>query len=128
MTVAPASTAAGRYSAATSSGVLAITRSHPANASFVSSSTSTSPPMNGIVCPTLRGEASSRNRPAGNFRASISDRMMDPTAPVAPTRATVLNFMAWSLSGGVGEHTAGRVRRANRSRGVSGLNNRSAAG
>ena len=39
MTVAPAATAAGRYSAATSSGVLAITRSTPANESVVNSST-----------------------------------------------------------------------------------------
>ena len=91
MTVAPASTAAGRYSAAVSSGVEAITRSTPAKASVVSSSTVYSLPLNVSVVPALRGEARNRNVFAGKSRSSSNCRMMRPTAPVAPTNATVSN-------------------------------------
>src|SRR5688572_1229489 len=47
--------------------------------------------MKVIFCPALRAEAIKRYLETGSRRSSSKFRMMRPTAPVAPTSATVSN-------------------------------------
>src|SRR5262245_41124618 len=88
-TTAPARAAMGLYSRLTTAGVLDRTRSTPANASGRSGSTVYDLPLKVRGLPALRSEARNLMARKGNERCSSTCRMISPTAPVAPTTATL---------------------------------------
>src|SRR5205814_1626832 len=90
-TMAPARAAIGLESRLTSAGVLDRTRSTPAKASARIGSTGYVLPLNSIVLPALRSDARNLMQRRGNCRSTSTCRMTSPTAPVAPTTATLGN-------------------------------------
>src|SRR6516225_7146480 len=91
MTTAPARAAMGLYSRLTDAGVLDRTISTPANASGRSGSTGYDLPLKVSDLPALRSEARNLMLRKGNECSSSTCRMISPTAPVAPTTATLGN-------------------------------------
>src|SRR5207244_9084662 len=91
MTMAPAFAAIGLVSRLTDAGVLDRTISTPANASGRIASTAYDLPLKVIGLPTLRSEARNLMARKGNACSSSTCRMTSPTAPVAPTTATLGN-------------------------------------
>src|SRR5262245_25709310 len=88
-TKAPAFAAIGLYSRLIIAGVLDRTTSTPANASGRSASTGYVLPRNSIGLPALRSEARNLMARRGNLCSTSTCRMISPTAPVAPTTATL---------------------------------------
>src|SRR4051812_15669228 len=93
-TTAPARAAIGLNWREIDAGVLDRTMSTPANASGVSGSIGYVSPANFTVLPALRSEARNLIAPTGNFRSSSRRIITSPTAPLAPTTATL--FTAFS--------------------------------
>src|SRR5262249_53556104 len=91
MTMAPARAAMGLYSRLIDAGVLDSTMSMPANASGRSGSMVCFLPANSMDLPALRSEARNLMLRSGNWRSTSTCRMIPPTAPVAPTTATLGN-------------------------------------
>src|SRR5207237_6456222 len=91
MTMAPALAAMGLYSRLTMAGVLDRTMSTPTNASGRIGSTGYVLPLNVMDLPALRSEARNLIARKGNECSSSTCRMISPTAPVAPTTATLGN-------------------------------------
>ena len=94
MTMAPAFAAMGLYSRLIEAGVLDSTMSTPANASGRIGSTVYVLPLKSIGLPALRSEARNLMARKGNECSSSTCRMISPTAPVAPTTATLGNTLA----------------------------------
>src|SRR5438105_13386727 len=88
-TTAPARAAIGLYSRLTSAGVLDRTISTPANASGARRSTEYDLPRKSMLLPALRSEARNLIVRQGKSRSIRTCRMISPTAPVAPTTATL---------------------------------------
>src|SRR5579871_6371517 len=91
MTIAPAFAAIGLVSRLTVAGVLDRTTSTPANASGRIASTGYDLPLKVIDLPALRSEARNLMARKGKACSSSTCRMTSPTAPVAPTTATLGN-------------------------------------
>src|SRR5262245_2680551 len=89
MTTAPALAATGLYSRLTWAGVLESTISTPANASARIGSTVYDLPLKETALPLLRSEARNLMPRKEKARSSSTCRMISPTAPVAPTTATL---------------------------------------
>src|SRR5262249_4818666 len=89
MTIAPTCAAIGLVSRLTDAGVLDKTISTPANASARIGSIGYDFPLNVIVLPALRWEARNLMVRSGSRCSSTTCRMTSPTAPVAPTIATL---------------------------------------
>ncbi len=92
MTTAPAAAALGANSLLRPPPALKKATSTPSNEVVASSRTLWGRPSTSIVFPALRAEAMSVNRWAWSPRCSM--RLMNslPTAPVAPTMATLRNM------------------------------------
>src|SRR5262245_54060436 len=90
-TTAPALAAIGLDSRLTLAGVLDSTTSTPANASGLIGSTVYDLPLNSIDLPALRSLARNLIDRNPKFRSTSTCRMTSPTAPVAPTTATLGN-------------------------------------
>src|SRR6266542_750599 len=88
-TMAPARAARGENSRLTNAGVLDRTTSTPAKASARSGSMGYVLPWNSMDLPALRSEARNLMDRRGNLRSLNTCRMISPTAPVAPTTATL---------------------------------------
>ncbi len=88
-TTAPACAARGPYVFEIPPPALKNAISISAKLSSVSSFTSTSRPANGIFLPSERADASRCNSEIGNCRSPKQRRNSTPTAPVAPTIATL---------------------------------------
>src|SRR5690606_8508504 len=93
MTTAPALTASGASALLTEPPALKKATSTPRNASASAACTSISSLPTRTRRPALRGEASSRSSPTGKRRSWRSLISSLPTAPVAPTIATLSAFM-----------------------------------
>ena len=91
MTIAPARAAMGLYSRLTDAGVLDRTISTLMNASARIGSTVYVLPWNVRLLPALRSEARNFRERKANACSSNTRRMISPTAPVAPTTATLGN-------------------------------------
>src|SRR5579872_4558105 len=91
MTIAPALAAIGLVSRLTDAGVLLRTMSTPTNASGRMASTGYDLPLKTRGLPALRSEARNLMARKGNECSSSTCRMTSPTAPVAPTTATLGN-------------------------------------
>src|SRR5262245_39384368 len=89
MTTAPARAASGDDSRLTEAGVLDSTTSTPANASARIGSTVYDLPLNVTGLPALRSEARNLMDRNGKARSRSTCRIISPTAPVAPTTATL---------------------------------------
>src|SRR5689334_13889551 len=89
ITMAPALVAIGLASRLTEAGVLESTMSTPANASGRIGSTVYVLPLKVRDLPALRWEARNLIERKGNACSSSTCRMISPTAPVAPTTATL---------------------------------------
>ena len=89
MTVAPWATAAGASSCDTPAPAEKSAMSTPSNASGTASPISSVRPSIETVRPADRPEASSRKSATGNSRSLRIWIIVRPTAPVAPTTATV---------------------------------------
>ena len=89
MTTAPSRTANGAYSRATPLPAENRARSTPAKPRCDSVSTAIPNPAKGRALPAELGEAKRRNFASGNRGASRTRNHSRPTAPVAPTIATV---------------------------------------
>ncbi len=101
ITTAPLAAAAGANRRETAASAANSTRSDPARPSSLTISTVTSSPRNLSFRPAERWEANRRSSATGNRRVSRQAIISRPTAPVAPTMATL----------------AGAVRRADGVRG-----------
>src|SRR6478736_2817541 len=88
-TFAPAAAASGAHSAASGSSTSTITKSSPSKQPGTSTSHSTSPPANGSLRPSERGDAYARNCDTGNARSSRMRSISVPTKPVAPISPTL---------------------------------------
>ena len=93
----PVRTAIGLNSREIDAGVLDSTMSTPSNAEGPSGSTGKVSPLNSTVLPALRSEARNLIEPTGNDRSASRRVIMSPTAPLAPTTATL--FTATSPTG-----------------------------
>src|SRR5437588_3104836 len=91
MTMAPALAAIGLYSRLMEAGVLDRTISTPANASGRIGSTLYDLPWKSIALPALRSEARNLTARTANWCSLSTCRIIAPTAPVAPTTATLGN-------------------------------------
>ncbi len=97
-TTAPAATAAGATAIANSLLTARRTTSHPAKVSAPIADDSGKAsivhdrPPHSTGCPALRPLAIGRNVPTGNDRSASTASISLPTAPVAPTTATVRGF------------------------------------
>src|SRR5437588_3031016 len=89
ITIAPARAAIGLDPRLTDAGVDDSTMSTPANASGRIGSTVYDLPLNWIDLPALRSEARNLIVRRLNARSMSTCRMLSPTAPVAPTTATL---------------------------------------
>ncbi len=106
-TTAPLAAARGAHCSATSSGTSNMATSTPSKASSVSATTSVSSPRTASLRPAERGEAISRISPQISARWDRIWRMTVPTAPVAPTTASVgrpdlrvrASCRRWAISG-----------------------------
>ncbi len=87
--IAPRDAATGAHCLETSSGTSNMAMSTPSKTSGVSASTSTSPPRSRSLRPADRVEAISRISPQISGRSPSSESITVPTAPVAPTTASV---------------------------------------
>src|SRR5688500_18318673 len=97
-TIAPAATAAGANSLLIDPPALKNAILTSLNESFVSSSTVYVLPMNSTVLPAERADASSFRFLMGNLRSARTLRNSWPTAPVAPTMATLTDMGgSWDL-------------------------------
>src|SRR3954452_22701518 len=105
-TTAPARAASGLYSREIAAGVLESTMSTPSKAPALSGSIGYVLPANSTDLPALRGEARNLIEPTGKFRSSKRRVITLPTAPLAPTTATL--FTAISL--GLTDTTGGQPR------------------
>ena len=88
ITTAPRAAAAGPSSREAAAPALKSAMSTPSKAEGSASRTSISPPRNGSLWPTDRGDARARTRSAGKRLASRVRSISRPTTPVAPTTAT----------------------------------------
>src|SRR5215467_7893088 len=88
-TTAPAFTATGANWALTLPPAEKSPISIPLKESSVRTSTLISFPLNDKNCPADLSEAKRRSSPTGNSRSSSTSRICSPTAPVAPTTATL---------------------------------------
>lgn len=88
-TITPLAAAIGAQCAATSSGTSNIATSTPSRAASLSAATSTSSPRTASLRPAERGEASRRISPQMSACWDRIWSMTRPTAPVAPTTASV---------------------------------------
>src|SRR5947209_7080047 len=91
MTTAPALAAIGLYSRLMEAGVLDRTISTPANASGRIGSMLYDLPWKSIALPALRSEARNLIARTANWCSTRTCRIIAPTAPVAPTTATLGN-------------------------------------
>ena len=89
MTVVPWATAAGASDSETAPPAENRAMSTPSNASGLASTTSWVAPATETVEPADRPEAMSRSSPSGKSRSRRTWIIVRPTAPVAPTTATV---------------------------------------
>ncbi|CAM5714795.1 hypothetical protein STENM223S_11726 [Streptomyces tendae] len=88
-TTTPLAAATGAHCAETSSGTSNMATSTPSRASSLSATTSTSSPRTVSLRPAERGEAIRRISPQTSACWDRIWRMTEPTAPVAPTTASV---------------------------------------
>src|SRR5947209_2735750 len=100
MTTAPARAAIGLDSRLTEAGVLDRTMSTPANASGRIGSMVYVWPLKVRGLPALRWEARNLILRRGKFCSTSTCRMISPTAPVAPTTATLTTGRVLSGNGG----------------------------
>jgi hypothetical protein len=84
-TTAPASTNFGAHSELTEPPAEEITRSRPWIEAGSSTRHSISPPLNSIRRPFDRCDAKGTTSEAGKLRSASTSRIVEPTAPVAPT-------------------------------------------
>src|SRR5512135_3485827 len=100
-TTAPALAAIGLNWREIDAGVLDRTISTPANASGVSGSIGYVAPAYVTALPALRSDARNLIEPTGNFRSWSRRIITPPTAPLAPTTATLFTAIFLSSPGGV---------------------------
>src|SRR5687768_6258135 len=100
MTVAPRAAAWGARAREMSAPALKSAMSTPSKASGTASWISISRPSTRTTRPADRPEARSRSSPIGNARSPSTAIMVLPTAPVAPTTATVRD-VGWVIRGGL---------------------------
>ena len=97
-TIAPAATAAGANSLEIEPPAEKRAISMPLKLSFVSSSTLYFWPLYSIVLPADRADASSLRFLMGKLRSASTVRNSSPTAPVAPTTATLTAMSPFSCA------------------------------
>ena len=93
MTVAPRLAASGASAFEVSPPALNSAMSTPSKDAGVASATVCATPPTSMTRPTDRPDASRRSSPIGNSRSSSVRIIVPPTTPVAPTTATVRDFV-----------------------------------
>src|SRR3954463_11505054 len=91
-TTAPASANRGAHSSLTLDPAEKRAMSKPWIASSSSGRTVSGPPPHSFVRPAERSEAKGTTSSAGNERSCSTSSMVEPTAPVAPTTATLIGL------------------------------------